>query len=162
MASGVLEFAVVAVFGCSSSCLSVSSKVWCRSSNQPTALPKRSLSDLVWRQGVAAFILPTVRDCPLGQKVKASIAEWCWRMRRGHLQRRLAHPVRSSRGEGRTREAGPERCRTPQQFARCSRSRSPPCDEAELCVVFLPIRHKQAHQPLGTGKPNQSPQANQT
>ena len=42
------------------------------------------------------------------------------------LQRRLCHHVRCSRGEGRTREVRLERCRTPYQYARCLRSRSPP------------------------------------
>ena len=37
-------------------------------------------------------------------------------MRRAHLQRRLARSVRSSRGEGRTREVRPERCTTPSSM----------------------------------------------
>ena len=48
------------------------------------------------------------------------LAEWRWRMRRSHFQRRLARPVRSSRGEGRTREVRPERCRTLQQYGRAA------------------------------------------
>ena len=47
------------------SSLRVSRKFWCRSSDRPTALPKRSLSDLVLATESCCNHLLTVRDCPL-------------------------------------------------------------------------------------------------
>ena len=53
--------------------LRVSRKVWLRSSDRPTALPKRSLSDLVWRLKVVASICRRSEIArSVGQKVKAS------------------------------------------------------------------------------------------